>query len=316
MSPEDVDARRRLEAVAARLGETGAEYAYHEYLSPEHHPLLVGDFLAEAAEAGLTYIGDAIPSTTAIELLPDEARERALSLDPAAAQQLVDFVRCTAFRRPIVVRPRSREREATWSAPRLLDPGALCSLRVGSRLRAQRPADPSARQEAFAGNELVVQVGDAATRLALHALERAAPQALALDELAHGDRVSLAAELFDLWLATGALDLYDHDMAVAAQPGERPIACPVARWHAVHGGAITSRLHQEVLVPDAIVRWVLARLDGTRTMRDLAREARTLSGSSPATDEELEQLVEAGVRRLALCGVLVPTSSTRVVSAG
>ena len=256
VSPEEAGARRRLDAVAQRLAETGPAYAFHEYLSPEHHPMLVGSFLAEAAAAGLTYLGDALPATTAIELLPDEARERALSLDPVAAQQLVDFVRCTAFRRALLVRS---DRVRGWSAPRTLDSGALRSLRVGSRLRAQRPPDAGARQEEFAGGDLVVQVNDPRARVALHALERAAPRVLLLDELTRGDHDGLArvaAELFDLWLATGAVDLYDHDVALTSRAEERPVACPVARWHALHGGAITSRLHQEVLVPDAIVREV------------------------------------------------------------
>src|SRR5580698_7023688 len=41
LSPDQADPRRRLEAVARRLEETGAAYALHEYLAEEHHPLLV-----------------------------------------------------------------------------------------------------------------------------------------------------------------------------------------------------------------------------------------------------------------------------------
>src|ERR1019366_8853576 len=85
------DYRRRLGAVGRRLEEAGPTYAFHEYLAEEHHPQLVGAFLREAAAAGLAYVGDAIPSTVALELLPDEARERAGSLGVADAQQLVDF---------------------------------------------------------------------------------------------------------------------------------------------------------------------------------------------------------------------------------
>ncbi|HEX4447261.1 MAG TPA: hypothetical protein VH044_11015, partial [Polyangiaceae bacterium] len=85
---------------------------------------------------------------------------------------------------------------------------------------------------------------------------------------------------------------------------ERPIACPVARWHAAHGGPITGRLHQEVLVPDAIVRWVLARLDGTRTQADLARDARSMGGASGISDDELTRVVAASLDRLAACALL------------
>jgi len=125
---------------------------------------------------------------------------------------------------------------------------------------------------------------------------------------------ALALELYDVWVATGALDLYDHDLEVHATAPERPVACPVARWHARHGGVVTSRLHQEVLVPDAIVRWVLAHLDGTRTQADLALEVRSQANDRPlatdsVTDAELAQVVAASVDRLVACGLVVSPPS-------
>jgi SAM-dependent methyltransferase len=311
-SPEHADARRRIGAVARRLEETGPAYAAHEYLAPEHHPLLVSTFLEEAARAGLGYLGDALPAATALELLPDEARERARSLGPIAAQQLVDFVRCTAFRRALLVRAEAA-RDAKWGGPEL-DPDAFRQLRVASRLRPKGSRDPGSGQESFEDGELVVQVSDAAARQALHELARAAPRSMAFDDLARrslGPNPPVAAlralgsELFDLWLATSALDLYDHDLGVRSEAGERPVACPVARWHARCGGVVTNRLHHEVLVPDAVVRWVLAHLDGTRTQRDLVREARALDANARATDDELELLVSACVDRLLGCGLVV-----------
>ncbi len=313
LSPEQSDARRRLESVAHRVEETGPVYAFHEYLAEEHHPLLVGDFLDEASAAGLSYVGDAIPATTAVELLPGEARERALSLAPHAAQQLIDFVRCTAFRRALLVRAET-VRAGTGRASMELDPDAIRMLRVASRLRPRQPGGAAPRQESFESGDLVVQVSDPAARQALHALADVAPRSLSFDELARQVLPSiapeawsraLASELFELWLATGTLDLTAHDVEVRSSAGERPIACPVARWHARHGGVITNRLHEEVLVPDLFVRWVLGRLDGSRTRRDLVREARALDASAMATDSELDLLVSASVDRLLACSLVV-----------
>jgi SAM-dependent methyltransferase len=311
LSPEHADARRRLEAVGSRIGETGPTYAFHEYLAPEHHPLLVSAFLEEASAAGLAYLGDAIPAASALDLLPAAARERALALDPIAAQQLVDFVRNASFRRALLVRADG-VRDAI-PAPAQLDPAALRSLRVASRLHPRGGA-PGAIQESFAHGDEVVQVSDPATRRALHELASAAPRSLHFDEIAHRSLSSvtpeslrsLASELFDVWLATGALDLFDHELAVRSRSGERPVACPVARWHARHGGVVTNRLHEEVEIPDAIVRWVLAHLDGTRTVPDLAREARALDYANAAvSDAELEDLVRASVERLVACGLVI-----------
>jgi SAM-dependent methyltransferase len=312
LSPEHGDARRRLDAVAHRIAETGTAYAFHEYLAPEHHPLLVSTFLEEASNAGLAYLGDAIPAATALDLLPLEARERALALDPIAAQQLVDFVRHTSFRRALLVRA-DVARSARWTWPPELDPEALRALRIASRLRPRQPNSPEAIQESFTNGDLVVQVSDMPTRSAVRALADAAPGSLAFDEIARralpsatrGAIRALASELLDLWLATRSLDLYGHELVVRSRPAERPVACPVARWYAQNGGVVTNRLHQEVLVPDDIVRWVLGRLDGTRTTTDLAHEARALGIGGAATNAEVLEVVKASVERLAGCGLVV-----------
>jgi SAM-dependent methyltransferase len=315
VSPELADYRRRLDAVARRLGETDPAYARHEYLAEEHHPLLVGTFLEEATTAGLAYLGDAVPAATSAELLPEAARERARMLDGADAQQLVDFVRCTSFRRALLVRA-DEARARSWRPPLELDRDAARSLHLASRLRPGAPAADTSSLEAFEDGEQSVQVADPIVRRALRELARVVPAALSFDELARRVQVgaggphaasALASELVDLWLATGSLDLLAGSPALSPVARERPVACPVARWHATHGGPITGRLHQEVLVPDAIVRWVLARLDGTRTRADLAREARSIEGAGGASDTELEHLVATSVERIAVCALLTPS---------
>jgi len=288
--------------------------------------LLVRDFFHEASAAGLAYLGDAIPAATSLELLPDEVRDRAAGLHPGDVQQLVDFVKCTAFRRALLVRA-DEARQRSWCAPVILDRGAIESLSIASRLRPH-DADGRARPvEAFEDGTQTVQVSNAVLRRALHELSRAAPAALSFKALAgrtaqgassSSVKEQLGSELVDLWLATGSIDLLAAPPLVAPEAGARPVACGLARWHASHGGVVTNRLHQEVMVPDAVVRWVLSRLDGTRTRRDLAREARTLDehaapslgpqrGPANATDTEVAQLIDACVERVAACALLVPS---------
>ena len=81
---------------------------------------------------------------------------------------------------------------------------------------------------------------------------------------------------------------------------ERPRACPIARWHAEHGGAITNRWHHEVILEDDIARWVLARLDGTRTQGDLVRELVSQDGRA-----EPKALVRDVIAELASLSLLV-----------
>jgi SAM-dependent methyltransferase len=285
VSPELADYRRRLEAVERRLAETERAYAVHEYLADDHHPLHVGELLAEAAHAGLKYLGDAIPAETAAEMLPEGARARLGDLDVAGAQRLVDFVRDTAFRRALFVRAdEAAARGWRWGPE--LDAAAIDGLRVASRLRPHGPAGPAAAAERFDAAGVSVHVAHAGARAALRALAAAAPRSLPFSRLAEhagaGGAAELRGELFDLWLATGAVDLHAHEPALADGTSARPAACPVARWHAVHGGPLTNRWHQEVRLDELLLRSVLARLDGTRTIADLARDAACTEGDARA----------------------------------
>jgi hypothetical protein len=143
-----------------------------------------------------------------------------------------------------------------------------------------------------------VQIDDATTRRALRELARLAPRSLPFPELARAagakDAPALRDELLDLWLATGGIDLHVREPAFAVAPGERPLACPVARWHGEHGGPITNRWHHEVRLEDAPLRRVLALLDGTRTLADIA----------PLAGCEAE-VARAGVAALAAAALIV-----------
>jgi len=293
VSPELADYRRRLDAVDRRLAETDRAYQAHEYLEDEHHPQLVSELLAEAEAAGLRYLGDAIPSETALELLPDEVGARARELGAVEAQQLVDFVRCTAFRRALFVRADGCEARGWKWSPRLRVE-ALDDLRVASRLRPHAEASAGGR-ERFDGPDLSVEVDDASARAALRELARIAPRSLPMRDLGRGaGAAGLRAELFDLWLATGALDLHVSEPAISDGTSPRPVGCPVARWHAGHGGPITNRWHQEVQLADAPIRRMLSVLDGSRTVDEAARDAGCAAG-----------IARSAVAALASCALLI-----------
>ncbi|WP_394845950.1 class I SAM-dependent methyltransferase [Pendulispora brunnea] len=268
VSPELATYRYGLSRVLERLHETDPAYLVHEYLSEEHHPEYVGTFLAEAAEAGLAYLGDAIPQNVALELLPDDVGARVRELEVATTQETIDFVKGTSFRRALLVRAEACA-ERGWRWPKRLDPAAIGSLRIASRLREESPGS-----DFFRGARESVQVPDPAARAALRELQRVAPRSLAFQELPGADP-ALASELFDVWLATGELDLYAHAPPMAQSAGEHPEAPPLVRLQAAHAGdaTITNLWHQEVRLLEPLVRFVLARLDGTRTAPQLVREA-------------------------------------------
>jgi SAM-dependent methyltransferase len=285
VSPELVAYRASLDRVAARIAEADSAYVTHEYFAAEHHPQLVSEFLDEAAHGGLRYLGDAIAQQTALDLAPPALVSRVEAAGPREAQQLLDFARATAFRRTLLVRADTCDATG-WRWSPHLDPSALSKMSVTSRLQ------PTAVEGELAFGDLTVQVGEHGRR-ALREIARIAPRAAPID-------ASWREELFDLWLATQALDLHLHAPTIADGAAERPRACPIARWHAEHGGAITNRWHHEVILEDDIARWVLARLDGTRTQGDLVRELVSQDGRA-----EPKALVRDVIAELASLALLV-----------
>jgi SAM-dependent methyltransferase len=253
--------RAALGAVAARLAETDRAYAIHEYLADEHHAESVTTFLAEAEDAGLRYLGDAIPAETAIALLDDEAQARARALPAAAAQRLVDFVRGTAFRRALLVRADAADaRGWAWSPD--LDPGAVASLRVACREVSQ-----------------TFGASDAASRC-IDASARAWPRSVAC--AGEGLDADARSDLLDVWLA-GGIELHAHEARVATAASDSPRALRVARWRAEHGGPIVNAWHHDVVLAEPVVREVLARLDGETRIGRIAGDlgvSRELAGAA------------------------------------
>ncbi len=299
VSPERSGYRRHLGEVSARLRETGDAYLLHEYLASEHRPESVSTFLADAMGGGLSYLGDAVPATVAVELLPERVQQRILGASVDEAQTIIDFVRGTAFRRALLVRADAA-REASWTWAPTLDPRPIEGMWWASRLRNE--AD-----DLYRGPEGVVMVQNETLRRALSELSSAAPGSLRHAELAARSRVSpevardFLRDLADLWLSTGGLDLSTREVQLAVREDldGRPTACRLARWHATNGGPITNLLHQEVRLEDAAVRFVLERIDGTRTGRDLVKEvlASTFAAEDAAPPAAAVSIV---VRSLAL----------------
>ena len=116
----------------------------------------------------------------------------------------------------------------------------------------------------------------------------------------------VASELFELWIAGAGVDLHLREPELVSTVSRRPRASPVARWHAIEGGPVTNAWHQEVLLPDTVVRFVLGRLDGETTTEMLARAVRERAREGERVSEvEALSLVEASLAILAKAGLLV-----------
>lgn len=96
-----------------------------------------------------------------------------------------------------------------------------------------------------------------------------------------------------------SLDFHVFEPRISTTASARPEACPVARWHAAHGGALTNAWHQEVVLPDPAVGFVLAHANGERCQDELVSDVQRalLAGAVPA-EGVVSALVEESLRLL------------------
>ena len=81
-------------------------------------------------------------------------------------------------------------------------------------------------------------------------------------------------------------------LRAAAEPGERPVASPLARWQATKGPDLTSLAYTTVRMEEPAARLLITLLDGTRDRAAIRAELQERAGVE-LTESDLEaNLVE------------------------
>ncbi|HEY1206426.1 MAG: class I SAM-dependent methyltransferase [Bryobacteraceae bacterium] len=262
-----------LKAEARRLHDRPTAALYHDELGEFYHPLYFREFIAEAAAHGLQFLAEATLSDTATG---DIERE-----------QHLDYLKGRSFRQTLLCRS-DLEIDRCLRTAEIARLYAACSATAtaagaGTEFRTPRSGLRTAHPAAIA---------------VLNALIEAWPRAVAVPELP-GNPPEVEAILMSAFTA-GMVKLFAAPPALAASPGERPVASPLARIQARAGDAVTTLLHTSVELRDPIGRRLLALLDGTRDRAALIAELLPLTGSSretlaPALDENLLALARLGL---------------------
>ncbi len=265
-----------VKAEARRLVGRSDAALYHDEMGESYHPLYFRQFIAEAAAHGFEYLTEATLSDTATGNLERE--------------QHLDFLKGRAFRQTLLCRreleidhcPRSAEIAGLYAAC----PATATAAGVETEFRAPRSGLRTAHPAAIA---------------VLNALIDSWPRAVAVPELP-GDAREVEAILMSAFTA-GMVRLYADPPALAATPGERPVASPLARIQAVAGETVTTLLHTSIEIRDPVARRLLVLLDGTRDRAALVKELLPLTGGSRET---LAPALEGNLIALARLGLLVP----------
>src|SRR3954469_14363625 len=215
----------------------------HDALSDAWEPLWFGEFAAHAAAHGMMFVGEADLSGLRSELLPAgvDAEVWALARGGRGAfEPYSDLLTARHFRQSVLCRA---------GAPVTPEPASERAQRL--HWAARPNAEP-------------LEVGLVADAFAV--LDRERPHAVGFDALREelgADARELGAALLDGFRRERLIP-HAGPLRAARDPGERPVASPLARWQAAHGPDLTSLAYTTVRMEEPAARALVALLDGTR----------------------------------------------------
>jgi protein-L-isoaspartate O-methyltransferase len=257
-----------LHAEHARLAPLPDGFLLHECLADVSEPVAFHEFAARAARYGLSYLGEADEAVTPLDRFPPPVAESLRRMDLIEREQYLDFLRWRAFRQTLLCR-----REASPSAEPM--PERVASLFIASQARSSVPApdlgaDTPEEYAAPGGRVTLRRPLSKAALLCLaetwphwfcfEELQAAARARLAGDAAPAGDSRELAEDLLRAF-AGGAAELRAAAPRFVAGVSERPVAAPLARFHAARREPVVSMRHEEVRL-DPVLCHLLCYLDG------------------------------------------------------
>lgn len=279
-----------LRAEARRLAEREIPFLHHDELGQIYAPAYFHEFMARARAHGLEYLAEATLSDTHTEPAgTDEA-------DIVAREQHLDFLKCRAFRQTLLCR-----REA--GVDHRLRPEVVAQLYAASSATVKETGGQTEFRTAGGGlttaHPVAVRV---ITRLA-EAWPRTLPASEVIRE-AGEEHAQAVCQILLSAFAGNVVELYSVPPRVSPEPGERPVASPLARLQARHGETIvTTLLHTYIALQDERARRLITLLDGTRDRAALVREMSAAAQGAPC--EQVARDLEESLASLARLGLLL-----------
>ncbi len=273
---QDSDYVRFLRREAEALRADSDAYVFHEFLDGHNHPLRFEAFADLAQANGLRYFAEARYGTSAFA---QEGAVRyaldAVSDDLLRQEQYHDLLRNRYFRQSLICHA---EQQPTWKlAPR--NRGALMVISraepVPSEQTDARTFRLHGETEISVRDPVVVAILDVLCEMwplsmTMRSLIGMTAERVRAAELAPGVPVELViASTIVAGYGWGYWHLYAHNPPAATEPGERPLASPLARLCAARSPAVTNLLQRPVDL-GADQQAVLQRLDGRTSVAQLS----------------------------------------------
>jgi methyltransferase-like protein/cyclopropane fatty-acyl-phospholipid synthase-like methyltransferase len=325
-----------LQAEQDRMSSRWLESVYHDELSEVFTPVYFHQFMEEAHNCNLQFLGEA----DFFDMVPRGMTPLSMELlnriddDVILKEQYLDFMRGRHFRKTLLC-------HEGITLNRKLTSDCVRSYYVSTFAKSTSP-NPNADKEAKETfeNEHGATLTTAAPlgRALLWHLAENSPQRLPFPQLAaqvesHARQwlgyvpppdADVAAEIAGfVWLGyrAGLLDLHVDAPPYITHVSEKPVASPLARWQARRSEYVATLNHKTLKLHSPIQRGLLALLDGGRdhsTLRndvlevfasgtlDLRNEKgepiRDMNVVAKAIDEELEGFLNKAARAAVLMG--------------
>ncbi len=324
--------RQVLASEASRLGELSGAFVLHDVLEDDNYPVYFHEFIAQAAEHGLQYLGEAIPlkrlrtGQTAAQLAALRTK-----FDLIEYEQHLDFLEGTAFRRTLICRQQHSlhhdPQRADWDQLLLASQTAPASTAGAADLHGDQPLEFTVRKGKLSA---AVRCDRPIEKAAMLLLGESYPRALPFGELLAKSAARLArpataddaAEIRDVVLGglpIGATEVHCWQPNFAMQPSEFPEASLVARCQLANGWEATTLWHDRLTTTEPVDRQLLMCLDGrhdraailNQILNEIGRRTaisgsgQNLTAANEPTRASLAARLETALAELARAGLLI-----------
>jgi methyltransferase-like protein/cyclopropane fatty-acyl-phospholipid synthase-like methyltransferase len=290
--------RSVLDKERERIREFADSSLFHDDLAEENVAVYFTQFVEHAARHGLQYLSEAHFTETQAGVFPANvvAVLNQMADGLIAKEQYLDFLKGRRFRQTLLC-------HAACELDRIPRPERMAQFSFASPLRTDAPrAELQSRSVvAFAGPlKSSISTNNPLIKGALAALGEAWPRAVHFRDLlgaAHGacgrrdecdgpsvdEDVRVLGDMLLRAYAGGIVEVYGHPPQFALQPGERPVASPLARLQSREDGRVTNLRHYTIEIENPLGRYLLGRLDGSRDRAALLDDLAALVESGALT---------------------------------
>ncbi|MBX9705947.1 MAG: methyltransferase regulatory domain-containing protein, partial [Gammaproteobacteria bacterium] len=285
-------------------------------------PVYFSEFMAHAARHGLQYLSEAQFFETQAGIFPPDVVEvlKRISDSRIAKEQYLDFLKGRRFRQTLLCHAENNV---------IANPNeeAIMQFYIAAPVYPEvQPFDLNAPELViFKGpKNSAIQTDNPLIKAALSRLGSIWPRALHFSELFNeaysacaikSDRSESEKALADMLLrayAGAVVEFHLMPSDFIVQPGEHPVASPLARLQSLNGNKVTNLRHYTIRIEDPVGHHLLQLLDGSRNRADLVDallqwadsenvdflKQATENGSSKAIREKVADQLERSLTEL------------------